>query len=148
MRLIGQFNKIEAGTALAFFCLTILVFTAKLTGWLHIYYYSAIAEFCLIIPLVFLVITGSRQNRPIVYYIQIELMLAWLVLELILNYILKIELRQLGWAVIGYVILFFAGSIGMISICFHTGKKWGIASVILFSTMFILVLFQQNTSRL
>ncbi len=146
MCFIGQSNKIGAGTAIAFFCSAILVFTARHAGWLHVFYWSAIAEFCLIIPLVFLVITASRQNRPILYYIQIELMLSWLVLELILSYILNIDLRQLGWAVIGYVALFFAGSIGMISICFRAGKKWGIASIILFIAMTVLVFLQQKVS--
>ena len=144
MCLIGQSNKIGAGTAVVFFCSAILVFTARLAGWFHIYYWSALAEFCLIIPLVFLVITASRQNRPIFYYIQIELMLAWLVLELILSYILNIDIRQLGWAVIGYVALFFAGSIGMISICFRAGKKWGMASVILFTAMCVLIFLQRK----
>ena len=146
MGLAGQSNKIGAATAITFFCSAILVFTARLTGWLHIYYWAAIAEFCLIIPLVFLVISAPRQNRPITYYIQIELMLAWLVLELILSFILKITLSQLGWAVVGYVILFFAGSIGMTFICFRAGKKWGVAAVILFLIMSTLVFMQQKAA--
>lgn len=144
MCLIEQSNKIGAGTAITFFSSAILVFTAKLEGWFQIYYWSAIAEFSLIIPLVFLVITASRQSRPILYYIQIELMLAWLVLELILNYILNIDIKQHGWAAVGYVLLFFAGSAGMISICFRAGKKWGIASVILFIAMCVLVFLQRK----
>lgn len=146
MCLIGQSNKIGAGTAIAFFCSAILVFMARLIGWRHIYYWSAIAEFSLIIPLVFLVVTAPSQNRPIMYYVQIEMMLAWLVLELILRYILKIDFVQLGWAVIGYVILFFAGSLGMMSISFRAGKKWGIAAFILFIIMAILVFLQQKTA--
>lgn len=142
MFFVEQSNKIGAVTAIVFFCSAILVFTAKLTGWLHVYYWSAIAEFCLIIPLILLIVNASRQDRPINYYIKIELMLAWLVLELILSYVLDIDFRVLGWAVAGYVILFFAGCIGMMSICFQAGRKWGILSVILFIVMSVLVFLQ------
>jgi hypothetical protein len=53
-------------------------------------------------------IVRARGSPSALYYIQIGLMLAWLVLELFLDYMLKIDFRHIRWAVVVYVTLFFA----------------------------------------
>ena len=66
-------------------------------------------EFLLAIPLIFLLLKAPLLNRPALYYIQIGCLLAWLVLEALLDYILMIDFRNVRWMVISYVVLFFAG---------------------------------------
>ena len=42
------------------------------------------------------------------YYVQISLMLAFLVGELLLDYVLEIKFRQVTWIAINYAVFFLA----------------------------------------
>jgi hypothetical protein len=77
------------------------------------------------------------------YYLQIGLMLAWLVVELLLDYVLKINFRAVRWMVIGYVTLFFAGSGGMLGVASLAGRGWIIPAGILFLVMAALAFIQR-----
>jgi hypothetical protein len=70
-------------------------------------------------------------------------MLAWLVLEALLDYILKIDFRNVRWMVIGYVVLFFAGAGGMLGVAANAGRSWSIVSIILFLIMAVLTFVQR-----
>ncbi len=70
-------------------------------------------------------------------------MIAWLILELLLDYILKIDFRQVRWMVISYVVLFFAGAGGMIGVAALAGRGWAILAVILFLVMAVLAFVQR-----
>ena len=71
-------------------------------------------------------------------------MLAWLVVEALLDYILKIDFRQVRWMVISYVTLFFAAAGGisawppmrirldvaeLLVCCFSLWRRWHSSSV-------------------
>ena len=88
-----------------------------------------------IFPLVYLFFTAFTNNRQIIYFIQIGLMISFLIVELILDYILKADFRNTQSIVIPYVILFFAGVGGMIGVASHAGKFWTIVTVISFLAM-------------
>lgn len=60
-------------------------------------------------------------------------MLAYLVVEFMLDYVLKFEFRQSQRLVIPYVMLFFAGTGGMIGVASHAGKSWYIVTIVSFS---------------
>jgi len=66
--------------------------------------------------------TAPQLQRPTLYYIQIGCMLAWLVVEALLDYILKFDFRQVRWMVISYVVLFFAGAGGMLGVAVNVGR--------------------------
>jgi len=70
-------------------------------------------------------------------------MLAWLVLEALLDYILKVDFRNVRWMVISYVVLFFAGAGGMLGVASNAGHSWSIASIILFLIMAVLTFVQR-----
>jgi hypothetical protein len=70
-------------------------------------------------------------------------MLAWLVLEALLDYILKIDFRNVRWMVISYVVLFFAGTGGMLGVASNAGREWSISAIILFLIMAILTFVQR-----
>ncbi len=75
-------------------------------------------------------------------------MLAYLLVELLLDYVFKIEFRQVRWMVISYVTLFFAGTGGMIGIAGNAGGRWTILSVILFLIMTVLAFLQRAKTGL
>jgi hypothetical protein len=136
-------NLLGAIVAVAFFVSAILVFVFRLLGKPQYGHWIGYFEFCLTIPLVFLLIQAPRLERPALYYIQIGCMLAWLVVEALLDYILKIDFRNVQWMVISYVVLFFAGAGGMLGVAAQAGRGWNIASILLFLIMAILTFVQR-----
>jgi hypothetical protein len=90
-----------------------------------------------------LLIQAPQLERPALYYIQIGCTLAWLVVEALLDYILKIDFSNVRWILISYVVLFFAGTGGMLGVAVHAGRSWGIASIVLFLVMTVLTFVQR-----
>ncbi len=70
-------------------------------------------------------------------------MLAWLIVEALLDYILKVDFRNIGWMVIGYVTLFFAGTGGLMGVAANAGRRWTLGAGILFLVMAVLAFVQR-----
>ncbi|MEN6409956.1 MAG: hypothetical protein ABFD44_09630, partial [Anaerolineaceae bacterium] len=114
--MIEQLNRLGAVVAVVFFLSAIAVFGFRLAGKPQYGHWMGYLEFLLAIPLNYLLITASRFHRPPIYVIQIGCILAWLAVSALLDYILKIDFRSTRWMVIAYVVLFFAGSGGLLGI--------------------------------
>lgn len=130
--------------AILIYSSAILVFVARLCGKKRIEFITGIFELLLSIPLMYLLIRAHADSRPLLYSIQVGLMLLWLVIELLLDYILKMDFRKTKWMVICYVMLFFAGTGGMLGVAAHAGRGWSFLSVFLFLTMTILAFVQRK----
>jgi hypothetical protein len=141
--MLEKTNLLGAVTAIAFFVSAILVFTFRLLGKPHYENWIGYFEFLLAIPLIYLLIQAPRLERPALYYIQIGCMLAWLGLEALLDYILKVDFRNVRWMVVSYVVLFFAGSGGLLGLASNAGRGWSIPAIILFLIMAILAFVQR-----
>lgn len=141
--MLEKTNLLGAVTAIAFFVSAILVFTFRLLGKPQYEHWIGYFEFFLAIPLIFLLVKAPQLERPTLYYIQIGAMLAWLGLEALLDYILKIEFRTVRWMVIGYVVLFFAGTGGLLGVASNAGRGWSVAAIILFLIMAVLTFIQR-----
>jgi len=141
--MLEKTNLLGAITAIAFFVSAILVFAFRLLGKPQYGHWIGYFEFLLAIPLIFLLAKASQLERPALYYIQIGCMLAWLVLEALLDYILKVDFRQVRWMVISYVVLFFAGTGGMLGVASNAGRGWSISAIILFLIMAVLTFVQR-----
>jgi len=146
--MLEKTNLIGAIAAIVFFASAILVFISRLAGKTQYGHWIGYIEFLLALPLIYLLLKAPQHKRPLLYYIQISLMLVWLVVELLLDYILKIDFRQVRWMVISYVVLFFAASGGMIGIAAHAGRGWSILAVALFFVMAILAFVQRAVTGL
>jgi hypothetical protein len=143
MQLLEKTNLAGAIIAVLFYLSAISVFASRLINKPRIGYWAGILELCLAVPLIYLLIEAPKLDRPALYYVQIGLLLAWLVIELLLDYIFKIDFRQVRWMVISYVVLFFAGAGGMLGVAANAGRAWSIASVILFLIMAVLTFVQR-----
>jgi hypothetical protein len=141
-------NSLGAIVAVAFFLSAILVFTFRLLGKPQYGHWIGYFEFLLAIPLVFLLLTAPALQRPALYYIQIGCMLAWLIVEALLDYVLKVDFRNVRWMVIGYVVLFFAGTGGMLGVAANAGRGWSIAAIALFLIMAVLTFVQRAVTGL
>ena len=141
--MLEKTNLLGAVTAIAFFVSAILVFAFRLLGKNQYENWIGYFEFLLAIPLIYLLTRAPQLGRPALYYIQIACMLAWLILEALLDHILKIDFRNVQWMVIGYVVLFFAGTGGLLGIASNAGRAWKIPAIILFLIMAILTFVQR-----
>ncbi|MBE7433223.1 MAG: hypothetical protein HS100_04860 [Anaerolineales bacterium] len=141
--MLERTNLIGAVTAIAFFISAILVFVFRLLGKPQYGHWIGYFEFLLAIPLIYLLIQAPQLERPALYYIQIACMLAWLLVEALLDYILKTDFRQVRWMVISYVVLFFAGAGGLLGVATNAGRNWSIAAIVLFLVMAVLTFVQR-----
>jgi hypothetical protein len=141
--MLEQMNLQGALVAVAFYVSAILVFIFRLLGKPQFGHWIGYFEFLLAIPLVYLLVKAPQLERPALYYLQIGLMLAWLLVEALLDYILKLDFRQIRWLVISYIVLFFAGTGGMLGVAANAGRGWTIAAGILFLLMAVLAFLQR-----
>ena len=143
MRMVEKTNLLGAVTAIAFFVSAILFFAFRLLGKPQYGHWIGYYEFLLAIPLIYLLIQSPQLGWPTLYYIQIACMLAWLVLEFLLDYILKFDFRNVRWMLISNVVLFFAGTGGLLGVASNAGRGYSISAIILFLIMAALTFVQR-----
>jgi hypothetical protein len=136
-------DLLGGAVAVLIYFLCILVFIARLAGLRSLEQWLGIFLLGTFVPLVYLLLVAPQLGRPPLYYIQIGLMICFLLAELMLDYVLKLEFRHVQWMVVAYVMLFFAGTGGMIGVAARAGRPWTVAGVILFIAMGILAFVQR-----
>jgi hypothetical protein len=141
--MLEKINLLGAIVAVAFYVSAILVFSFRLLGKPQYGIWIGYFEFLLAIPMLFLLLKAPQLERPVLYYVQIGCMLAWLLVEALLDYILKIDFRNIRWMVISYVVLFFAGTGGMLGVASNAGRGWSIPAIVLFLIMAVLTFIQR-----
>jgi hypothetical protein len=104
-------------------------------------YWLGIILILSIVPLTFLFNSEIGSSHPLLYFIQIGLMIIYLIVELLLDYVLRIEFRQIRWIVIPYSMLFLAATGGMIGVASHAGKNWLIAAIVSYLLMAAATIF-------
>ena len=145
--MLEKTNLLGAIVAVAYFASTILIFTFRLLkqpGWGR---WLGLVQTLLALLLVgYLLLKAPALNRPFLYYLQVCLFLVFLLVELFLDYILKIDFRQVRWMVITYVTLFFAATGGMLGVAREAGRGWTLLAVILFLIMAVLAFVQRSVT--
>lgn len=114
--MLAKLNHLGAVTSIALYVLYIVMFCLRLLGLSKYGHWLASLQFLSIIPFIYLLVKAPQFERPTFYFIQIGLMLFFLLIELFLDYIWIIEFRQIRWMVIIYVTLFFAATGGLLGI--------------------------------
>jgi hypothetical protein len=77
-----------------------LVFISRLRNRPRAEYWIGSGELLPAIPLASLLVSAPHLNGPALYYLQIRLMLARLLLEALLDFLFKLDIRHTGWIVI------------------------------------------------
>ena len=101
---------------------SILVFVSRLAGTVQLGQWFGVPILLSVFPLAYLLLKAPQLERPALYYIQIVLMLLWTVVLFLLDYVLEIDFRQTRWMVISFVVLFFAGTGGMLGVTANAGR--------------------------
>lgn len=141
--MLERANHLGSIVTIAIYSLYIYLFIFRLIGKAQIGHWFAALQFLAIPPLIYLLLTATQLGRPKLYSIQIGLMLVFLLVEFLLDYLLKIEFRQVRWMVIGYITLFFAATGGLLGIAAYSGRIWTISAVSLYLVMAVLAFIQR-----
>jgi len=141
--MLEKADLIGAILAITIYTIIIIIFISRLMKRSNIEYGLGLILLITIIPLFYLLIKAPSLERPPLYTIQIILMLLFLIMEALLDYILKINFREVRWMVIAYIVLFFGATGGMIGVASHAGRGWTLASIILFLVMACLAFIQR-----
>lgn len=139
---INKLNILGASISVFFMTICSLIFIFRLFRQQTVEYWLGIAFLLTAIPLIYLLYTANQLQRPTIYYIQLGIMIVFIIIELLLDYIFKIDFRNIKWMTITYVIFFFTAAGGMIGIASQAGKIWTITAIILFWVMTILSFVQ------
>jgi hypothetical protein len=137
-----------AGLAVFIYITCILVFAFRLAGkpeWGHRTGYMQILA---ILPLVFLLLHNPRSAQPWLYALQVSLMICFLIVEMLLDYTLHVDFRSQQQAVIAYIMLFFAGTGGMLGVAALAGQVWTAVATALFLIMAVLAFVQRRVTGL
>jgi hypothetical protein len=122
---------------------SIVTFTARLVFDLRPGHWIGIPLLLMVFPLGYLLIRAPESNRPILYYFQVGLMLLWIVALFLLDYVYRADWRDTQSVVVPFVVLYFAGTGGMIGVASLAGRGWTISAVILFLTAGLLAFVQR-----
>lgn len=136
-------NLLGAWVAICIMLSACLVFVFRLYHLHKAEYYTGIVFLFMAVPLIFLLFPAIRMERPLLYFIQLGLMIVFILLEGLLDYVFKVDFRHTRWSAISYAIWFFSATGGMIGVASQAGKGWTVASVILFFILFGLTFYQR-----
>jgi hypothetical protein len=141
-------NLVGAITANVYMLLIIAMFTARILGWFEVGRWIGIASSLVLIPLIYLFVVGLKTDRRMIYFAWLVLMIMFAVFELIFDDILRIEFRSIRWAVVPYVMFFFAATGGMIGVAAQAGRRWSIVTSAIFLLMAVLAFVQRGVTGL
>ena len=125
-----------------------IIFIFRLINHHTAEYWAGIAFMLAAIPIVFLIYSSTNFERSILYYIQLGLMIGFIIIELLLDYIFKVDFRHTKWIAISYTMVFFASTGGMIGVASHAGRPWSLSAIILFLIMTALAFIQHAKTGL
>ena len=121
--------------------LLLFIFVSRIYKYQKVEYWIGIVFILSIIPLLLMFVKAFEMDRHLLYFIQLSLMIGFIILEFALDYLLGVDFRNNQNIVIPYITLFYASFGGMIGIASQAGKSWAIVTVITFLTMTFLSLF-------
>lgn len=125
------------------FISSIITFSSRLIFGLKPGHWVGIPILLMVFPLGYLLLKAPELDRPFLYYVQVSIMLVWLIVLFLVDYVLRYDFRQTQWMVISFVVLAYAGLGGMIGIAALAGRGWTISAIILFLTAAILGFVQR-----
>ncbi len=121
--------------------LLLCIFLARIYKYQTVEYWLGVIFILSIIPLLFMFIKAFEINRHLLYFIQLSLIIGFIIIEFVLDYLLGIDFRHNRIIVIPYTTLFYASFGGMIGIASQAGKSWSLVTVFTFLIMTFFSLY-------
>jgi hypothetical protein len=135
-------------TVNAYFICISAMFISRLAGRHDVARWLGGASALALIPLTYLLLTAFSTGRTMLYFIQVCLALAFLVAEFLIDHVYRIEFRNVRWATISYVTVFFGASGGMIGIASQAGHWYTALTAVNFLAMAVLAFVQRKRTGL
>jgi hypothetical protein len=141
-------DLVGAITANIYNILIIALFVARLAGRPQLAHGLGLVSIGVVVPLVYLLVAARSTPRPTIYFVWIGLMLLFQIVELLVDYIYKIEFRHDLRMVIPYVMLFFGATGGMIGLAAQAGRFWAGVTSATFLVMAVMAFVQRAKTGL
>jgi hypothetical protein len=141
-------NLVGAITANVYMLLIIAVFSVRIVGWVGAGRWIGIVSSLVLIPLIYFFVVGLKTDRRAIYFVWLMLMSLFALFELIVDDILQVDFRSVRWAVVPYVMFFFAATGGMIGVASQAGKRWTRLTCAVFLIMAALAFVQRGITGL
>lgn len=143
-----RLSVVGAVVALFVYVSSIVVFSARIIFDLPPGHPIGIPVLLTALPLSYMLFKARRVDRPVLYRIQVGLMLASVIVVFLFDYVLDVDWRDSQWIVVPFVILYFGGLGGMIGVAARAGQRWLVGAVLLFFTTAILAFVQRAVTGL
>jgi len=91
---ISRINILGASISVIILTICSLIFIFRLLDQQTVEYWLGIVLLLTAIPLFYLLFRAYQFQRPTIYYIQIGIMIGFLIIELFLDYVFKLEFRD------------------------------------------------------
>ena len=143
---INRINLFGAIVANVINISTISIFITRLLGKPDIGHWIGILVQLSIIPLAYLLYSAKSLKRAKIYYVQISLMIVFIIVEFLLDWYPKIDFRDNLTIIIPYVMLFFGATGGMIGVASLAGKEWTVITATSFLIMAVLAFVQRQVT--
>jgi hypothetical protein len=143
-----RLDVLGAVVAMVIYVSSIITFSARMMFDLSPGHWVGVPFLLMAFPLGYLLFEAPTIGRPILYYVQVGLMLVSIIVLFLLDYVLDVSWRDTQWAVIAFVTLYFAGMGGMIGVASRAGRSWTLAAVALFFIAGILAFVQRGVTGL
>lgn len=138
-----RLDLLGAIVAHVIFVSSIITFTSRIVFGVKPGHWVGIPILIMAFPLGYLLLKAPEFNRPFLYYIQAGIMLVWLIVLFLVDYVFRYDFRQTQWMVISFVVLAYGGLGGMIGLAALAGRGWMISGIILFFIAAILGFVQR-----
>jgi hypothetical protein len=136
-------NLLGAIVAHVIYISSIVTFSARMLVGTGPGHWIGIPILLMVFPLAYLLIKAPSVGRPPLYYLQVGLMLLWIITLFLVDYIFRYDFRSTNWMVISYVVFYFAGIGGMLGVSALAGRRWMISGVILFFIAGVMAFVQR-----
>jgi hypothetical protein len=140
---IHKANVLGGIMSLLVMVLCILIFVFRLNNMPVVERWLGILFMAMAFPFGYLLLGARGLHRPPLYFLQMGTILAFIFLELFLDYIFQFDFRRVKWMTLVYVMFFFAGTGGLIGVASLAGKPWMYAAIALFLLMTGLAFWQR-----
>lgn len=138
-----RLDLLGAVVAMVVFVSSIVTFLTRMAFEVPAGHWIGIPLLLTAVPLAYLLTTARAAGRAHLYSVQIGLMLGFVVLLFVLDYVPGVAWRDNRWAVIGFVMCYFGALGGMIGVAAEAGKGWMRAAIGLFFLTAVLAFVQR-----
>jgi len=128
-------------SAIIFNILVSIVYLATKFDFIELLRISGIIIISLIVPFAITLRGYMKEKAEKMIIISNVVILLYLVLELTLDYILKIPFREILAIHIPYIIVFYAAEISMVSVSFNINRKAGFVVALTFCILIVCLAY-------